>query len=410
MGLNEENKKEDELRRRLQEAEALLDSIRKGEIDALAIHPKGTTRIIPLEADDHTFRIMIEAMNEGALTINKDGTITYCNEGFARTLNLPEYQIIGAPVFRFISAESTVQFTEYFHKAWEKNLAGEIYLQGNKETKTPVKISLTQLHTKEADIIGVIVTDLTSIKAYEELAKAKEQLSIKNEELLRINSDLDTFVYTASHDLKAPVSNLESLFNILLGKIPLNDHLSGIKTMIEASFERFKNTVKDLTEIAKAQKEDSDNVEVVKFSDMVDDVKSGILDQIEKYNAEIQCEFAVPEISFSRKNLRSIIYNFVSNGIKYSAPERRPHIKLSSEQQNGFVVLTIADNGLGIPVENQNKLFQMFKRLHNHVEGTGIGLYIVKRIVDNAGGKIEVESGVGKGSVFKLYFPLATVS
>lgn len=236
------------------------------------------------------------------------------------------------------------------------------------------------------------------------LREAEETLKTRNEELQKINNDLDNFIYTASHDLKSPVSNLEGLFNMLLSKIELDDKLLRLKVMIEASFARFKNTITALTEIAKVQKEDAEDLEVVKFSDTVEEVKSDIKEQIEKYDAQIQAEFTVEQIRFSRKNLRSILYNFITNAIKYSDLQRRPVVKIATEKEDDFVVLTIADNGLGIPLENQNKIFQMFKRLHDHVEGTGVGLYIVKRIVDNAGGKIEVESEEGKGTAFKVYF------
>ncbi len=252
-------------------------------------------------------------------------------------------------------------------------------------------------HGKPLYITGACV-DITERKL------AQEKLKIKNEQLIKINNDLDNFIYTASHDLKAPVSNLEGLFKKLLSEIDLKDDLLVLKSMIEKSFERFKNTINDLTEITKVQKGDSGETEVIRLSEIVDDLKLEIKDQIEKYNAEIQAEFAVPELRFSRKNLRSIIYNIISNAIKYSAPERKPVVKISTEKQNDFVVLAISDNGLGLSLKNQTKMFTMFKRFHDHVEGTGIGLYIVKRIIDNAGGKIEIESEVGKGSTFKVYF------
>lgn len=81
-------------------------------------------------------------------------------------------------------------------------------------------------------------------------------------------------------------------------------------------------------------------------------------------------------------------------------------IKIKTEKVKDYLLLIIKDNGLGIDPSNQSKVFKMFKRFHNHVEGTGIGLYIVKRILDNAGGKIEVESEEGKGTTFKVYFKI----
>nr|WP_246853552.1 ATP-binding protein [Rufibacter aurantiacus] len=100
------------------------------------------------------------------------------------------------------------------------------------------------------------------------------------------------------------------------------------------------------------------------------------------------------------------MYNFISNAIKYRSPQRTPLIRITSKKEGDFCVLTVEDNGLGIDASQQDKLFAMFQRLHDHVEGTGIGLYIVKKIIDNSGGKIEVESEKGKGSTFKVSFKL----
>jgi signal transduction histidine kinase len=98
----------------------------------------------------------------------------------------------------------------------------------------------------------------------------------------------------------------------------------------------------------------------------------------------------------------------LSNAIKYRSINRPLKIKIKTYKENNFLILSITDNGLGINYNQQSKLFTMFKRLHSHVEGTGIGLYIIKRIVENNQGKIEVQSEEGKGTTFKVYLqPLA---
>lgn len=102
--------------------------------------------------------------------------------------------------------------------------------------------------------------------------------------------------------------------------------------------------------------------------------------------------------------MRSIVYNLLSNSLKYRSPERTLELSISTESTPEYVILKVEDNGLGMKKNDHAKIFYMFKRLHDHVEGTGIGLYIVKRIVENAGGKIEVESEEGKGTTFQVYF------
>lgn len=239
----------------------------------------------------------------------------------------------------------------------------------------------------------------------------EERVNARTIELVRINKDLDNFIYTASHDLKAPISNIEGLITILkkrlMSKSITAEDLDPILAMINESIKRFKNTLIDLTEIAKVDSESEQVLELIKisFKSTLDEVKSTVSDLISDYQATIVEDFSqAPEVLYVKKNLRSIIYNLLSNAIRYSSPERKPFIEVSSSKEGAFVVLKIKDNGLGIKKEDQEKIFGMFKRLHNHVEGTGVGMAIVKRIVDNTGGKIEVESELGKGSEFKVYF------
>lgn len=126
---------------------------------------------------------------------------------------------------------------------------------------------------------------------------------------------------------------------------------------------------------------------------------------IEASNTQIEMEIDdCFVVEFPLKNLQSIIYNRLSNAIKYRSPERIPFIKVHCSMTDEYTTLSVSDNGLGMDLSNSVKIFAIFKRLHNHVEGSGIGLYMVKRIVENVGGKVEVTSKLGEGSTFKVYF------
>ncbi|MER2997917.1 sensor histidine kinase [Pontibacter populi] len=236
----------------------------------------------------------------------------------------------------------------------------------------------------------------------------EERVKERTKELTRVNKDLDNFVYTASHDLKAPINNIEGLMKALHEtlqekNLELSD-VTPILNMIDDSVCRFKSTLLDLTEVAKVQYEEATEEDIVHFKEILDDVKLNIKDLIKSYEATIVDDFAqAPEMLFSKKNLRSIIYNLVSNSIKYSSPDRKPEIKIITTPTEGGVLLTVQDNGLGLKKEDQAKVFGMFKRLHSHVDGTGVGLAIVKRIVENCDGHIEFESELGKGSIFRIY-------
>lgn len=236
-----------------------------------------------------------------------------------------------------------------------------------------------------------------------ELSAINKELMEKNNQLVKINNDLDNFVYAASHDLRAPVSNIEGLIHMLKKIGDDKSRSAEVITLIEQSTRRLKSTIYDLTEIAKTHHEIDTHIEVVKFSEIWREVVYDIYDLIKESEASIKTDFQVPEIKFSRKNLKSIVYNLVSNAIKYRHQDRHPEVFISSYQQDNYIILQVTDNGIGIKKENYEKVFKMFKRLLNHkVEGSGVGMYIVKRIIENAGGKIEIESEEGKGSTFRV--------
>ncbi len=244
--------------------------------------------------------------------------------------------------------------------------------------------------------------------AHEELRTTIEELEETNQQLITINNDLDNFIYTASHDLKAPISNIEGLVTALQENLNQNekdDTSNMLLGFIETSVDRFKKTIEDLTDISRIQKASEQEMNVVIVHEIIDEVLLDLSTSVRKSNALINIDVDHCDSIFtSRKNIRSIIYNLLSNSIKYSHPERRPEITIECGHEDNFQTITVKDNGLGIDMSKKNKLFAMFGRLHNHVEGTGVGLYMVKKIVENAGGKIEVESEIDKGSAFKVYF------
>lgn len=253
-------------------------------------------------------------------------------------------------------------------------------------------------------LFAVEVTEL--VAARKTLLAINEVLSTKNEELLRINNDLDNFVYTASHDLKSPIANLEGLNMVLRKRLTskLDDMENKMLDMIELSINKLKGTIQDLAEITKVQKDLPANTESLSFEEILEDVKSDNENLILQAQAAIHADFQVSRLHYARKNLRSIIYNLVSNAIKYRSPDRPCQVHITTEEAGEFVILTVQDNGLGIRQEQIHKLFSMFQRLHTHVEGTGIGLYIVKRIIENNGGRIEVESEIDTGTTFRVFF------
>ncbi len=171
------------------------------------------------------------------------------------------------------------------------------------------------------------------------------------------------------------------------------------------SINQLHKTIYDLSEITKAQKEIKGDSEI-NIKEVINEVLGDIHHLVEDSNAVIEKDIQVENIYFNISNLRSIVVNLLTNAIKYRSNERPLKIVITTLLSEKEILLCIEDNGLGISQRNQLKLFSMFKRFHSHVEGTGIGLYIIKRIVENNGGTITVKSKENQGCKFQVSFPL----
>ncbi len=288
-----------------------------------------------------------------------------------------------------------VKITGYIQDITERKEAEKILKEAYEELKQAEE-NLVKINTRLENRVR---------QRTQELSSKNEELRIKNEELLKINSDLDNFVYTASHDLKSPISNIEGLINTLSDELK-NSHIveyDYLIEMINISINKFKTTIKDLTEITKIQKDMGEDITRISIEELIEEVRYDIKHLMDQEGVDFQTSLRLPHVRFSRKNLRSILYNLISNAIKYRSGERAPIVIVSSEQREDYALIRVRDNGLGLELQQKDKIFRMFKRMHTHVEGTGIGLYIVKRIIENSGGKIEVDSEVGKGTEFRVF-------
>jgi len=251
----------------------------------------------------------------------------------------------------------------------------------------------------------------------QELAAINEEMQATNEELLdtntrltRTNADLDTFVYAASHDLKAPIANIEGLLNALREYLPTEAQepmVPRLVGMMEGAITRFQQTVSHLTDVSHLQVgRYSQSVEYLDIPRALEDVRLDLLPLLESTHAELVVSVeACPNVRFSANNLRSVLFNLLSNAVKYRAPDRTPVVQIRTHCTPRQVVVEIQDNGLGLSNRQQGQLFTMFRRLHAHVEGSGVGLYLIKRLIENAGGTLTVASQLGIGSTFNVTLP-----
>ena len=245
----------------------------------------------------------------------------------------------------------------------------------------------------------------------QELAAINAELHGSNARLTSTNADLDTFIYTASHDLKAPIANIEGLLTALGEHLPeaarQAEPVPDLFRMMQEAVERFQLTIDQLTDITRLQQGQQQPAEAVDLAALVRAVRLDLAPVLAAAGAEVAVAVAeCPTVRFSPKNLRSIVYNLLSNAIKYRHPDHPPVVQVRCRPgAGGSFVFEVEDNGLGLSESQQAKLFGMFQRLHTHVEGTGIGLYMVKKIIDNAGGTIAVRSQPARGTTFTVTLP-----
>ena len=224
-------------------------------------------------------------------------------------------------------------------------------------------------------------------------------------QLKKANQELDSFLYSVSHDLRAPIASILGLTH--LAKLETTDpKTSPYISMIEQRIKKLDSVIGDILQLSRSSKAEL-KIELVDFNNLMAEIISDV-----KFNQgadKIQLHYnSSPEHVFmcDRAQVRIILNNLVSNAIKYHRLNQdEPFVKVSFQKQDTMVVIAVSDNGEGIAPDNQDKIFEMFYRASSNSDGTGLGLYIVKEAVHKLNGKIEVESRLRVGSTFTITIP-----
>jgi signal transduction histidine kinase len=236
----------------------------------------------------------------------------------------------------------------------------------------------------------------------------KETLEKLNSELNVKNDSLDSFVYRVSHDLKAPIINISSLLGLVKKKMPANDDsLKVTFGYIDDSVRKLQTTIYDLLEVSRIERNLQAEKEDVYIPELITQVQEELRESFRKEKAMILTDYTEggAYIHFAKANLKSILSNTISNAIKYRSPERDPVIIITTKMEGEYLHLKIEDNGIGIDLNRyKDKLYKMFSRFHSHVEGSGVGLYIIHKLIIDSGGKIDLQSTPLHGTTLHLYF------
>jgi PAS domain S-box-containing protein len=238
----------EETRRQLYEAKETIEAIRTGQVDALVVQKGNTHQLYTLKTADHTYRVFIEKMTEGAITLSQEGIILYANSSFGDMIGMPLSAIIGLPFEQFIAEDNLNFYRILFKTSWAGDCKGEVELFYN-DRSTPVQLSLTVLELDEGISLSIIITDLTLQKTTQrKLQQNNRQLEYLNHTLENSNHDLQQFASVASHDLQEPLRKIQMFSNLLLSKAASHlsaEEISYLEKII-GSTKRMKTLIVDI--------------------------------------------------------------------------------------------------------------------------------------------------------------------
>jgi PAS domain S-box-containing protein len=317
------------------------------------------------------------------------------NRSFDKSLSNGDYDV----EYRTIGAEDGVE-------RWVK-AKGKVYFN---DKEIPVRFIGSVLDIT-AQITAMQKIERTVEERTRELAAANESLRVINKELQRSNQNLEEFAYAASHDLKEPVRKIHvftSQLKELLSK-HLKENEARSFSRIENATNRMGSLIDDLLLYSHVSQRPHET-ELVDVNEQLQRVLEDLELDIEEKKALISIE-KLPVVKGYRRQLQQLFQNLISNALKYSKAGERPEIKITAsvitENNQTYNIIAVEDKGIGFDPEYAVKIFQMFTRLHRKSEysGTGVGLSIAKKVMENHNGFIRVESVPGKGSTFRAYLP-----
>ncbi|MEM0996993.1 MAG: ATP-binding protein [Bacteroidota bacterium] len=350
-----------------------------------------------LRSSELQYRSLAENMTEGLVQIGPGMKITYANPRFCKMFAYTESEVLNRSIYDIIglSAEKAAA-NQLFEPEEEEQV--EIRLVDREGKDRWVLVSSTIDDTEgQGKRITAIFTDITRLK------QTESDLRYKNREL-------DTFVYKASHDLKAPLSSLRGLTDIAKGEANEGDSVGTYLDLIMTTIDKMDQVLLGLLEVTWIKQGSLEYVEM-ELETLVELVLGAISHapgyESVKFTLEIPVGFVVKT---DMKLMNSILQNLIFNAVKYHREEGDDKwVKISASRSARTTFIAVEDNGPGIPVEARDRLFDMFFRASLKSKGSGLGLYIVRNSVEKMGGMVRLKSQVGVGTEFIVEIPNAPV-
>lgn len=358
---------------------------------------------------DALFRGLLEAAPDAILLVNPEGNIVLVNAQTEALLGYRREELVGQPVERLIPDRVRERHVASRHryvqdpKTRPMGAGLELAARRKDGTEFPVEISLSPMRTDDGTLIIGILRDVTERK------RAEEQLRAQAKQLEAKVREMDDFTHVVSHDLKEPLRGIEAFAGFLLEDYGdrLDDQGKRYLNFLKQSAVRMKDLIHDLLTLASLSRKEP-VPESVDLTRAVAQAERDLAYAIQSRQAEIRLPKSLPTVLCDGTQSRELLKNLVSNAIKFNTSQK-PVVTISSVDEDGFVRVAVADNGIGIDPRYRERIFDLFERLHaqEEFEGTGAGLAICKKIVEGYGGRIWVESEPGKGSTFLFTLPAA---
>ena len=330
--------------------------------------------------------------------------IIYVNNAFCAMTGYKSKKVLSKPFNPFNTEELDSHEYEKFIAAIAEKRECQIETLTKKKNKEEywVRFSMIPIYNSDNELSHwiSIQKDVTEERKQE---KEKEQLI---RELTQNNKDLKQFSYITSHNLRAPLSNLIGLLN-LIEDIPINDsELLEIINGFKKSTHLLNETINDLVKIIVIKDKISIQKENVTIDEVVEHVFSQLKFQIEQSKPILKLNFDEADILYTNKAyLESILINLLTNSIKYKSETKKLKISITIKKTNNSTILKFKDNGIGIDLKrNSEHIFGLYQRFHDYPDSKGLGLYLIKSQIESLGGTIAIESEVNKGTEFTLTF------
>lgn len=345
-------------------------------------------------------RLILQAVGEGVCGVDGEGIVTFANKAALEIIGKSEGSLVGRPAAELIASGQAFSVT-----AETAGVKCQTTLQRHDGSSFPADVVCLPT-ISDGKVTGLVATfaDISERK------EAEEKLRQSLDYLARTNTELERFAYVASHDLQEPVRSVVAFSQLLERRLGerLNEDEREFLAFIVGSAKRMSDLVKDLLTYARMTNRQTIHGPV-ELSGVAQDVCDNLRSLIDERQAVLQID-PLPNVQGNRIQLIELFQNLISNAIKFSRPGITPEIHIKADRDGPLWRLSVQDNGMGIEPEYFERIFIIFQRLHGgqSYSGTGIGLAICKRIVEQHGGNIWVESQLNVGSTFFLTLPEAS--